>query len=245
VSSDRIVMQIYSEIMQKFRLAARGHGPNQPPEEHRDRVDAYFDPLPIWYAPMEEAMVDGDEFPLHALTQRPMHMYHSWGSQNAWLRQITNQNRLYMHPETAAALDIAADDWVWVTSHHGKIKVQAGVHEGVNKNTVWTWNAIGKRPGAWNLDKDAPEGKKGFLLNHVISDLLPTRRGGYRYSNSDPVTGQAAWFDLRVRVEKALPEETGELYPSFEAVKLPPNFERPEKTLRYGELFRKAREKRS
>ena len=43
-----------------------------------------------------------DAFPLHALTQRPMHMYHSWGSQNAWLRQITSQNRLFVHRATAA-----------------------------------------------------------------------------------------------------------------------------------------------
>ena len=28
---------------------------------------------------------------------------------------------------------------------------------GVNPDTVWTWNAIGKRSGAWNLDENAPE----------------------------------------------------------------------------------------
>ena len=27
-----------------------------------------------------------------------------------------------------------------------------------------------------------------------------------RYANSDPVTGQAAWYDLRVRIEKAAGE---------------------------------------
>jgi hypothetical protein len=37
----------------------------------------------------------------------------------------------------------------------------------------------------------------------LISELLPEREGGYRFSNSDPVTGQAAWYDLRVRLEKA------------------------------------------
>ncbi len=42
--------------------------------------------------------------------------------------------------------------------------------------------------------------RKGFLLNHVIDDLLPPRGDGYRYANADPVTGQAAWFDLRVRL---------------------------------------------
>ncbi|MEM1200041.1 MAG: formate dehydrogenase, partial [Pseudomonadota bacterium] len=87
--------------------------------------------------------------------------------------------------------------------------------DGVNRDTVWTWNAIGKRSGAWNLDPKAPEATKGFLLNHVISELLP-ERGGYRYSNSDPVTGQAAWYDLRVRIEKADPDEQGRTSPEFD-----------------------------
>ncbi len=49
----------------------------------------------------------------------------------------------------------------------------------------------------------------------MISELLP-ERGGYRYSNSDPVTGQAAWYDLRVRIEKAGPDEQGATEPKFE-----------------------------
>jgi sulfite dehydrogenase (quinone) subunit SoeA len=79
----------------------------------------------------------------------------------------------------------------------------------LNKDTVWTWNAIGKRKGAWALDPDAPEATKGFLLNHVIHELLPARGDGLRWANSDPVTGQAAWFDLRVRLEKsAAPDQS-------------------------------------
>ena len=50
--------------------------------------------------------------------------------------------------------------------------------DGVNPNTVWTWNAIGKRSGAWTLDKDAPESRTGFLLNHVISEYLPADDAG-------------------------------------------------------------------
>jgi anaerobic selenocysteine-containing dehydrogenase len=103
----------------------------------------------------------------------------------------------------ATKLRIADGDWVTVTSHHGQIKGQAKLMDGVNPETVWTWNAIGKRSGAWGLAPGADEAKKGFLLNHLISELLPEREGGYRYSNSDPVTGQAAWYDLRVRVERA------------------------------------------
>jgi sulfite dehydrogenase (quinone) subunit SoeA len=213
-----IIHQLYSEPLQKFRLAAEGHGAVQPPEHHRARIKAYFDPIPFWYQPFEEEQVDGTEFPMHAITQRPMAMYHSWGSQNTWLRQILGRNWLYMHHARAARLGIADGDWVTVTSSHGVIKAQAKLMDGQNEDTVWTWNAIGKRKGAWALNADAPEAKKGFLLNHLISDLLPEREGGYRYSNSDPVTGQAAWYDLRVRVEKAV--DQGDMSePQFEELK--------------------------
>jgi anaerobic selenocysteine-containing dehydrogenase len=198
-----IKLQLYSETLQRFRLAAEGHGTVQPPPEHRARIAQYFDPLPIWYRPFEEAAVADGEFPLHAVTQRPMAMYHSWGSQNAWLRQIHGENRLHIHRDLAASLDIADEDWVEVTSHHGSITVQAKLMDGVNRDTVWTWNAIGKRAGAWNLAPDAAEATRGFLVNHLISELLPERADGLRYANSDPVTGQAAWYDLRVRIAKA------------------------------------------
>jgi anaerobic selenocysteine-containing dehydrogenase len=208
-----VALQLYSEALQKFRLAARGHGSTRPPESHRKRILTYFDPLPFWYEPFEAG--DEDGFPLHAVTQRPMAMYHSWGSQNAWLRQLQDSNRLYIHRETAAGLGIADDDWVWVTSRHGRIKAQARLMDGVNPGTVWTWNAIGKRAGAWGLDPRGAEAERGFLLNHLIDDLLPARDGGYRYANADPVTGQAAWYDLRVRVEKAGAEEPARSEPRF------------------------------
>jgi anaerobic selenocysteine-containing dehydrogenase len=207
-----ITFQIYVEPLQKFRLAAEGHGSRQPPETHRARIARAFDPLPLWYA-----ADDGTDasFPLHAITQRPMAMYHAWGSQNAWLRQIHGENRLYMHRERARVTGVADDDWVWITSAIGRVKAQVRLMDGVNPETVWTWNAIGKRAGAWALSHDAPEATRGFLLNHLIADLLPERDGGYRFSNSDPVTGQAAWYDLRVRIERAEPEPAGTA-PRFE-----------------------------
>ena len=239
-SSDQIVLQVYSEPMQRFRLAARGHGDITPPDEHKARVEAYFDPLPTWYRPFESQDGGEDKYPFFAITQRPMAMYHSWGSQNAWLRQIHTSNRLYMNRFQAELEGIEDDDWVWVISHHSRIKVQVRLMEGVERNTVWTWNAIGKRSGAWNLDPDSPEAKKGFLLNHVISELLPPKESGFRYSNSDPVTGQAAWYDLRVRIEKAEAEEEITL-PQFDAQPSTNNASVGQRILRYGARFKPKR----
>ena len=228
------LFQIYSEVLQKFRLAAEGHGPQQPPAHLKDRIHRCFTPLPSWYAPFEGSAVDGNAFPLHALTQRPMAMYHSWGSQNAWLRQIHGHNPMFVSAKLAAMHDLVEGDWIWVTSHHGKIRVPVAVMEGVNDHTIWTWNAIGKRKGAWQLDADAPEAKKGFLLNHLIHELLPAKGDGMRWSNSDPVTGQAAWFDLRVRIEKAGAEEPAEAWPQFDTLPRMNGAGRPGAVLRYG-----------
>jgi len=202
----------------------------------RDRIKVQFDPLPIWRMPFEEALVDTKRYAFHALTQRPMIMYHSWGSQNAWLRQILGRNYLYMNRERAQEMGLVDGDWVRVFSHNGQIKVQVKLMEGVNRDTVWTWNAIGKRAGSWNLDPEAPEARKGFLLNHLISELLPPEANGRRMSNSDPVTGQAAWFDLRVAIEKC---EAGKAVsePQFDTLPRPPGIEQPEGTNQYGAAF--------
>ncbi|WP_448192038.1 molybdopterin oxidoreductase family protein [Azospirillum sp. sgz301742] len=216
-----MVMQIWSEPLQKFRLAALGHGAVQPPDDLRVRVRDAFDPLPIWYPPFEGEMVDEADFPLHALTQRPMIMYHSWHSQNAWLRQIVGKNHLYVNTGTGRRLGLEDGDWVRVTSHNGTIIVPVKLMDGVNPDTVWTWNAIGKRSGAWNLALDAPEVAQGFLLNHLISERLP----GAELSNSDPITGQAAWFDLRVRIEKVAAAERSE--PQFASIARAPGLPEP------------------
>lgn len=224
---DPIIFHLYSEPVQKFRLAAQGHGPHQPPDRHRKRVEQYFDPLPFWYMPFEEAQIDRRQYPLHALSQRPMHMYHSWGSQNAWLRQITSANKLHMHVDMAKSLGIADHDWVWIESRLGRVKGQVKLITGVNRDTVWTWNAIGKRKGSWGLDADAPESNQAFLLNHIISEVLAPQKDGLQYSNSDPVTGQAAWFDLRVNVTKCQPSEVGFSEPMFEAFEHAPKANHP------------------
>jgi len=239
---DQIVLQMYCEPLQKFRLAAAGHGAVQPPERERERIDRYFDPLPFWYRPFEQDPAEGEEFPLHAVTQRPMAMYHSWGSQNAWLRQIHTSNRLFVNRGKAEAQGLADDDWVWIESRQGRVKAQIKLMEGVNADTVWTWNAVGKRGGAWNLDPAAPEARQGFLLNHVIAELLPAQPDGYRYANCDPITGQAAWYDLKVRLIKAEASEKPETSPRFPPLGRPSGLPSPARILRYGAAFRGRRE---
>ncbi|MGH8125612.1 MAG: molybdopterin dinucleotide binding domain-containing protein, partial [Rhodanobacteraceae bacterium] len=241
-STEPVTMQLYCEVLQRFRLAARGHGAVQPPASERARVERYFDPVPFWYAsqsetdsplPPGEASAGrarsasrragegpissmppqenepssgasqppsrrerGEHFPLSAITQRPMFMYHAWGSQNRWLRQIAARNVLYVHPRTLAEHSIEDGDWAWIASPRGRIRVEVRAHAATAPGTLWTWNAIGKKRGSWKLSANAPEFTDGFLLNHLIGE-----RSADGHGNGDPVTGQAAWFDLKVRLE--------------------------------------------
>ena len=144
-----------------------------------------------------------------------MAMYHSWDSQNSWLRQIHGHNYMFVNPRTAGAKGIADGGWMWAESPWGKVRCMARYSEAVEPGTVWTWNAIGKQPGAWRLDPSAEEGRLGFLLNHLITDGLP---GGI--SNSDPVTGQAGWYDVRVRIRAAAADEPAETFPKFEPMRM-------------------------
>ena len=77
------------------------------------------------------------------------------------------------------------------------------------------------------------EATQGFLMNHLINELLPPKGDGLRWANSDPVTGQAAWFDLRVRIEKA--PEGGPSEPALAAQESPVGT--GPKNVSYGEDF--------
>ena len=215
------IFDLYVETMRKFQLAAEGHGDRQPPDHLRERIKKTLDPLPIWYAPFEDDNVDTAEYPIHALTQRPMAMYHSWGTQNAWLRQIHGRNPLYVPTKIWNEHGFAEGDWAKVSSVHGEITVPVAHMAALNENTIWTWNAIGKRKGAWALDNDAPETNEGFLLNHLIHELQPPKGDGLRWSNSDPITGQAAWFDLRVKIEKTAAPAHNMSQPAMGPIKSP------------------------
>ena len=229
------VFQIYVEPMRKFQIAAEGFGKIQPPNHLRKQIKFAMDPLPTWWSIKKNDKKTANKYPIHAITQRPAAMYHSWGSQNAWLRQIHGTNPLYVSKKIWFDHSFKEGDWAILTSEHGKIKVPVALMKALNAYTVWTWNAIGKRAGAWALDENAPEVKKGFLLNHLIHELLPAKGDGLRWSNSDPITGQAAWYDLTVKIEKVQGRlNTSE--PIFSAQKSP--VPKAPKNIKYGSEFK-------
>ena len=195
------LFQLYVEPMRKFQRAAEGHGERQPPEHLRERIKETMDPLPIWYEPFEDSAVDVDEYPVHALTQRPMAMYHSGAARTRGCVRSTAQPALSAD-ELDAKHGLKDEDWATVTSTHGAITVPVLEMAALNENTVWTWNAIGKRKGAWALEEDAPEATKGFLLNHLIHELMPPKATGCVGQILIRSQAKPLGSILRVKIEK-------------------------------------------
>jgi len=69
----------------------------------------------------------------------------------------------------------------------------------------------------------------------LIHELLPAKDDGQRWANSDPITGQAAWFDLKVNIRKVDTNEPAETSPQFPALpRMNGVVPSPSKTLSYG-----------
>ena len=228
-----IVLEFYSEVLQTFRLAGQGLWPGKKPKAPglKKRLATYFDPLPGWYPPFEDELEDSQRFPFRILTQRPMTHYHSWGSQNAWLRQLLSENPIFMNPLQAKALGLSDGMWVWIESRLGKMTGVLRYSDAVEPSTVWTWNAVAKQAGSWGLDPTAPEATRAVLVNHIISDTLPNDEAELgTIFNNDPITGQASWYDTRVRI---YPSELHEVWPKVQARKPRDDREKRPKWLKY------------
>ena len=180
-TAEPIVMQIWSEPLQKFRLAGRGctTGRGRP----IPRIASGSRPTSIRCRSGTRrsrcSATDAKAFPLHAITQRPMVMYHSWDSQNAWLRQIIGENCLYMNAATAAEL------------RPRRRRLGRGSSRRIGRDPLPAarrWKARAQHRVDLERDRqegrrlgpvadDAPEATHGFLLNHLISEHLPPRAG--------------------------------------------------------------------
>ena len=71
-----------------------------------------------------------------------------------------------------------------------------------------------KRAGAWGLNKDHLSFERVSFEPFNFGSFA-RKEGGFHYSNSDPITGQAAWYDLKVHIQKAKPSNNQRSEPYF------------------------------
>jgi len=114
-----------------------------------------------------------ESFPLHLVTYRLMSRPMGGGKDQPWLLEqpavhlrATWDSWVEVHPETAAKLGIKQNDWVWVESAKGRIKIQAKLYHGTIPEVVHIplFGGIGPNPN--DLIVNETDKFRGFgLLN--------------------------------------------------------------------------------
>ena len=148
-----------------------------------------LDPLPNYEPPRAERDNE-DDYPLTLLTgAREKTYHHSRYRDQAWARKVSAFPRLQIHPETAAAQGLAAEDWVAVETAAGGgacqllITVTEDVPPGILRTGM----------GWWLPEADGPDRAALTVnINTAISYGGPW----------DPITGSADTGGLPCRLAK-------------------------------------------
>ena len=184
---DPIVIHLYfrnsCSASASRRRASSPASSRRAPEETRGDL---FDPLPFFYAPLEQQATDTQKYPLNAVTQRPMAMYHSWDSQNAWLRQIHTHNFLFVNTRTALAAASPTAAGCGSSRPGAGCAACAATARRSSPARCGPGTPSARRPGAWHLDAGAKRVAPGFLLNHLIREELPAGRTAPRSPTATP-----------------------------------------------------------
>ena len=115
--------------------------------------DPRFHPLP-YYLPPE----DGPDanFPLYFTSWKEVEHTHTRTFNNEWLMEMKGENKLLVHPTVATAKGLSEDDWAFVQTAYGMLRVRVHITEGIQQDTVgfargfghWALGEVAKGKGA-------------------------------------------------------------------------------------------------
>ncbi len=140
--------EIYSENLEKIGIA----------------------PLPVYREPSHTPVSSPDilkEYPLILTTGAKMKDYfHSEGRQIPSLRKRNPDPLVEIHPDTAASLGIDNNDWVWIETPVGRVRMRAQFFDGIAQDVVSAQHAW------WFPEESPPEyGWKKSSVNLLFGDM--------------------------------------------------------------------------
>jgi molybdopterin-containing oxidoreductase family iron-sulfur binding subunit len=160
---------------------------------HPSSVSRDFKELPFFpHRPESKNVADEKQYPFHLHVFKTMALEGTRNANQPWLQAIAGshvferwETWVEINPETAKRLGISNQDWIWVESPKGRIRVKARVYKGAMPDVVSIPFGSGHRSGGrWAMGL----GENPYrLLNDDVDDLT-----GY------PATGST-----RVRMYKA------------------------------------------
>ena len=141
------------------------------------------------------------QYPLILITGRRNGVFfHSEHRQIPWLREISPDPTVELHPDTAKALGVIDGEWVWIEGVRGRIKRKVKLTPIIHRQMAhashgwWLPETDGKAPNfynVWDLNVNLPHshGPAEFVgirrsadENHALQNLPDRRRCGRRRS---------------------------------------------------------------
>ena len=134
-----------------------------------------YDPLPYIEEPGIGPVTTPDlyeEYPLIMITgARTTSFFHSEHRQIPYLRQLTPDPWVQIHPRTAKALNISEGDWVWIENHRGRCRQRARLMFEVHEKE------IAAQHGWWFPEQDGAEPNLYGFRQSNINQLLANKPG--------------------------------------------------------------------
>lgn len=152
-----------------------------------------YDPLPSHVEPAESPVSTPERFkdyPLLLITgAKQTQYYHSQGRQIPSLRRLAPEPLLELHSETAAALNLGINDFAWVETTRGKLRMKVRIHDKIHPKVV----AIPH--GWWLPERPGPDHAVLEVCSNVLTDDDP--------NNCDVAFGSSPLKGLLCRVYRA------------------------------------------
>ena len=146
--------------------------------------------------------LEADQMVLISTFRLPVQI-HTRSANSKWLDEIAHTNPLWLHPQDAARLGLAAGDLVRVETEIGHFVVKAWVTEGIRPGVV----ACSHHMGRWKL---GDQGQRAVMatvaLGHEGRQWDMTRTAGVMpFASSDPDTSRIWWTDVGVHQNLTFP----------------------------------------
>jgi anaerobic selenocysteine-containing dehydrogenase len=125
--------------------------------------EAGFDAIPIYKGPQYEALAKDAAYPLILNTGSRLPMFVHSGMHNVpWCQELRKDPMLDMNPSDASARGIGQDDWIWIETSRGKIRVKANLTETVLPGVIHMYHGIGEADVNLLIDPDYLDPISGF-----------------------------------------------------------------------------------
>ncbi len=95
--------------------------------------DLRYHPLPYYLAPEDAPDV---QFPNYFISWKEVEHTHTRSFTNDWLMEMKRENKLHVHPTLAAQHGLTEDDWAYVQTKWGIVRVRVHLTAGIQPETV-------------------------------------------------------------------------------------------------------------